>query len=80
MSPYKPIGRGNVRFNEAEMTFVEIARALGYRDPEDRGKKAVFMLYASALRKLRSRPLAFRRLLELSSERQRLINPGGGEA
>lgn len=49
------------------MSFVEIAEALGYRDPEDRGKKAVFMVYRNAMRKLKQRPEALRRLQEIAA-------------
>ena len=63
---------GDVRNQSTGMTFVEIARALGYRDPETRGKRAVFMCYSNAIRKLRARPGALRKLQSLVQARQQL--------
>ena len=48
---YHTVHRG-----QAAMSWVDIARALGYRDPEDRGRKAVFMVYRNAMKKLRRNP------------------------
>jgi len=48
----------------AAMTFVEIAEAMGYRNPRNQGKKAVYMCYVSAMRKLRRYPRALAQLQE----------------
>ena len=61
----------------AAMTFPEIARRLGYRDPENRGKKAVFMCYRNGMRKLQQRPEILRRLIELSRMKQQVRANGG---
>lgn len=55
------------RRGEAAMTFVDIARTMGYRDPENRGKKAVFMVYRCAMAKLRRRPQLLRKVRTLAS-------------
>lgn len=61
----------------AAMTFVEIAEALGYRDPPNRGKKAVCMCYRNGMRKLQQRPIVLRKLLELSRMKKSIRDNGG---
>lgn len=58
-----------VEHGEACMTWAEIAAALGYADPEGRGRKAVFMVYRNALVKLRNRPGIVERLHSIARVR-----------
>jgi hypothetical protein len=71
----RPLNR--VDDGSAAMTFEEIARRLGYRDPKTRGKKAVFMCYRNGMRKLQQRPRVLRKLLELSRMKQSIRSNGG---
>ncbi len=56
----------------AAMTFAEIAKAMGYRDPEGSGKNAVWMLYRSAIMKLRRNPVVLSHLRSLATEIARI--------
>lgn len=56
----------------AAMTFVEIARAMGYRDPEGIGRTAVRMVYCNAIRKLKARPEVLERLQQLAAAKSEL--------
>ncbi|HWF03413.1 MAG TPA: hypothetical protein VHA06_06990 [Candidatus Angelobacter sp.] len=56
------------------MTYEEVAVAMGYTDVQ-RGKKCVASLQHTALQKLRARPGALKKLVELSILRQQMLRP-----
>lgn len=63
----------SVKRDEAAMTWAEIAEALGYGTTES-GRKAVFMAYQNAIKKIRKRPEAIKALKELVDFRNRQRN------
>lgn len=65
---------------DAAMSFVDIARELGYSDPEGKGRKTVFMAYQRAIQKLRHlHPQALNKLMLMAeaARRQRELRQDG---
>lgn len=52
------------------MSFIDIARAMGYRDPERAGKNAVRNIYLTGMSKLRTRPHAMAKLYAMAQALQ----------
>jgi hypothetical protein len=66
MSSYvrEPNRQSRVERGEAAMTWIESGRALGYKNAEA-GRRAAFMIYKEAMRKIRNRPHSIERLRQL---------------